>query len=106
MAQGFGLPHSDYKPYLGFIGVAIIRFVPARHKIIPAGEHIKLGAFLRSTREAAGVSQRELARRLNLAQSYVSKIERGERQIQALELFEICRKIGLQPDEFVRSFLS
>jgi len=80
--------------------------VPARHKIVSAGEHVKLGSFLRVARESAGVSQRELALRLNLPQSYVSKIERGERQLQVLEFIEVCRKIGIEPHTFLRNYLS
>ena len=77
----------------------------ARHKIIDAAEHAKLGKFLRLTREAVGVSQRELAKLLNLPQSYVSKIERGERQLQVLELIEVCKRIQVPPDEFVRNYI-
>lgn len=77
----------------------------ARHKIVPAAEHAKLGAFLRARRELTGVSQRDLAKRLNLPQSYVSKIERGERQLQALELLIILDAIGIPAHEFVRDYV-
>ncbi|MBN8690621.1 MAG: helix-turn-helix transcriptional regulator [Armatimonadetes bacterium] len=60
---------------------------------------------MRSVRESVGVSQRELAKLLNLPQSYVSKIERGERQLQALELIEICRLLKVLPSEVLRSYL-
>lgn len=79
--------------------------VPARFKIIPAAEHARFGAFLRKTRIAQGVSQRELAARLELPQSYISKIERGARQVQALELIELCSKIGLGADAVLGAFM-
>lgn len=77
----------------------------ARHKIIADGEHARLGAFLRSVRVAAGVSQRALAARMKLPQSFVSKVERGERQLQYLEFLEICVHIGAEPDAVTRQFL-
>lgn len=61
---------------------------------------------MRSVRESVGVSQRELAKLLNLPQSYVSKIERGERQLQALELIEICRLLKVRPEEVIQGYSS
>jgi len=61
---------------------------------------------MRTVRESVGVSQRELAKLLNLPQSYVSKIERGERQLQALELIELCRLLKVQPDDVIRTYAS
>lgn len=78
----------------------------ARHKIIADGEHARLGAFLRSVRVTAGVSQRTLAARLKLPQSFVSKVERGERQLQFLEFLEICSQIGVDAEEVTKQFLS
>ena len=78
--------------------------MPARHKIIPDIEHVRFGAFLRSVRESAGVSQRELAKLMNLPQSFVSKIERGERQVQVLEFIEICRLLKVSPGTLVGQF--
>ena len=80
--------------------------MPARHRIIPTADHAKLGAFLRTVRLEAGVSQRDLAAKLGLPQSFVSKIERGERQLQALELIEICKEIGVDPGAFVSRYVS
>lgn len=77
----------------------------ARHKIISEGEHARLGSFLRTVRVAEGVSQRELASRLKLPQSFVSKIERGERQLQYLEFLEVCKQVGVEADVVTREFL-
>jgi transcriptional regulator with XRE-family HTH domain len=79
--------------------------VSARHKITPFADHARLGAFLCSIRVEVGISQRELGKRLNLPQSFISKLERGERQLQVLELIAICEIFELEPTSFLKSFL-
>jgi transcriptional regulator with XRE-family HTH domain len=51
-------------------------------------EYRALQAELRTIREAAGLSQRELAARLKVAPSWVAKVEAGERRI---DIVELCR---------------
>lgn len=77
----------------------------ARHKITPFADHARLGAFLCSIRVEVGISQRELGMRLNLPQSFISKLERGERQLQVLELIAICEIFELEPTSFLKSFM-
>jgi transcriptional regulator with XRE-family HTH domain len=55
---------------------------------------------LRSTRKAAGLTQEELAKRLQQTQSFISKCERGERRIDVVELFEFCQAIGISFSHF------
>jgi transcriptional regulator with XRE-family HTH domain len=55
---------------------------------------------LRATRRSAGVTQIELAKRLDETQSFVSKCERGERRIDVVELREFCRALGVSFMEF------
>lgn len=57
---------------------------------------------LRTTRKGAGVTQIELAKRLDETQSFVSKCERGERRIDVVELREFCRALGVSLTEFAR----
>ena len=54
-------------------------------------------AALVDARRSAGVTQVELAARLSKPQSFVSKIERGERRIDVLEFCAVARAIGVQP---------
>ena len=57
-------------------------------------------------REAAGVTQVELAGRLNrfgleMTQSVVSKIERGERRLDVVEFIFLLRALGAEPAEVI-----
>jgi hypothetical protein len=53
-----------------------------------------LAALVTGIREGAGVTQVELARRLNQPQSLVAKIETCARRISAVELLLVCRALG------------
>ena len=46
---------------------------------------------LRTTRLDVGLKQEEVAAKLKKLQSYISKIERGERRVDAAELKELAK---------------
>ncbi len=58
---------------------------------------------LREVREAAGLTQEQLAQRLGQGQSFVSKYERGERRLDVVELSAVCQAIGISSVEFIQS---
>ena len=60
-------------------------------------------AALISARESAGLSQRELAKRLDRAHSFVGKIESGERQLNVLEFCECADVLGADSADLLRS---
>jgi transcriptional regulator with XRE-family HTH domain len=47
-------------------------------------------AVLKKAREAAGLTQAQVAERLQLYASFVSKVESGERRLDVVELAELC----------------
>jgi transcriptional regulator with XRE-family HTH domain len=51
----------------------------------------KLTAALREAREAAGLTQAQVAEKLGLYASFVSKVESGERRIDVIELAQFCK---------------
>lgn len=57
---------------------------------------------LRTVRQEFGLGQHALAARLNTTQSWISKCERGERRLDAVELWRYCHAIGIPPEEFMR----
>ena len=64
----------------------------------------KLQRLLEETREAAGLTQTALAKKLNRPQSFVSKYESGERRLDLIELREICETLKISLADFVKRF--
>ena len=62
----------------------------------------KLLFLLKEIRQKNGITQVELAQKLGVPQSFVSKYESGERQLDILELRQICQFMGISFDNFVR----
>jgi len=60
-----------------------------------------LRSLLREVRADAGLSQDALAKRMGRPQSFVSKYETGARQLDIVELFEVCVACGLTLSKFV-----
>lgn len=65
--------------------------------------YIKLAEMLRACREEAGLSQRDLARLLNVPDSYVGKCERRDRRVDPVELIRWCMACKTEPLELMRS---
>jgi len=67
------------------------RFVESRHRLHGAAEWVELGARIRNARLKAGLTQVEVSAHFGRDRSFVAKTERGERQVTALELRDLCR---------------
>lgn len=61
-----------------------------------------LQALLRELRRERRLSQREIAARVGLEQTAISKIELGEKRADLLELRDICAALDIPLEEFVR----
>ena len=57
---------------------------------------------LRKIRTEAGIRQADLAERLGRPQSFVSKYESGERRLDVIELWEVCRALEVPLVDFAR----
>ena len=60
-----------------------------------------LGEVLVRARERAKLKQAEVAARLGLPASYLSKIESGTRRLDVIELIRIAEAMGVDPAEIV-----
>lgn len=66
--------------------------------------HADLANVLRAYREAAGLSQSELAAKIDEPQSFVSKYEGGVRRLDLVELEQVAVALGVTLTELVRAF--
>ena len=73
-------------------------------KSIFTAEQAALQQVLRQMRLGAGLRQEDLAERLSVPQSFVSKYESGERRLDLIELRQICQALGIPLLEMVRRF--
>jgi transcriptional regulator with XRE-family HTH domain len=63
-------------------------------KSVHTKEYKALRAELRAIREKAGLSQRDLAAKLNVPHSWVAKVEAGERRLDVVELGWLATACG------------
>lgn len=73
-------------------------------KAIYSAEQRRLCDQLRTAREKAGLRQVDVARALDVSQSFVSKYESGERRLDLIELQQVCEAVGTTLVEFVAAF--
>lgn len=73
-------------------------------KSIYSREQRVLCALLRRLRIDGGLRQSDVAQRLGVNQTFVSKYERGERRLDLVELRHVCDSLGTDLEAFVREF--
>lgn len=76
-----------------------------KHRAMPPSVHhpryLALQKHLKAIRLRAHLTQTELAGKLKVDQSFVSKIERGERYIDVLFYLDWCRACSISPGKAV-----
>lgn len=75
-----------------------------RSKAIEAAYSFYSGQILHTARKEAGLTQDELAQKINLTKSYISKLERGHIVPSAGLFFSIINALGMKI-EIVKSIL-
>lgn len=65
-------------------------------------KHDLFRQMLVNARGKSGLTQVQLAERLSRPQSFVSKVERGERRLDVVEFFEVAQALGIDPFAFLK----
>ena len=73
-------------------------------KSIHTTEYAVIVALLKEARDAAGLSQVDLAAKLKQSQSFVSKMESGDRRLDLVQLRTLCVALGTTLAAFVARF--
>jgi transcriptional regulator with XRE-family HTH domain len=71
-------------------------------KTLGTKQHKALIASLIARREAAGLTQTELATALGEYQSFIARLESGERRIDVVELIQLARVMGFDASKVVK----
>ena len=71
-------------------------------KALRTPQHQELLRQLVAAREKSGLTQQELAEHLHRHQSFIAKLEGGERRLEVIEFVQICRAIGVKPEQILR----
>ena len=65
-------------------------------------ERLRIGKRLRALREAAGLTQLQLAAVSGLTHEAISRLERGQRAASAETVRQLAQALGVTPEQFVR----
>lgn len=71
-------------------------------KSTASARYQKLLDVLLEERTKQGLLQKDLGNKMGKPQSFISKVERGERRIDPAEFIDICVALGIDPAEMIR----
>ncbi len=98
--SSFGIiPRQVYTSHSNDRGSTCVGFLVT--KSVYTQQYRRFRALLIQARKAAGLTQVELAAQLQRPQSYVSKVERGERRLDVIEFLEVARALQLDVVAFL-----
>jgi transcriptional regulator with XRE-family HTH domain len=70
-------------------------------KKIQRSDYKALHICLKKMRKQSGLTQFQLAEAIGAEQSDISKIERGERRLDVVELIYVCRALSITTEAFI-----
>jgi transcriptional regulator with XRE-family HTH domain len=73
----------------------------ATHRPSRAERQRAIGQILKALRMEAGLRQVDVASRLGVPQSLISKVEAGERTADVFEVLDVCHAIGVPVADFL-----
>ena len=79
----------------------VVRNLDDEMKTIHTVDYKTLIDWLTSQRLLAGLTQAQLAERLQRPQSFVSKFENGERRLDVIESIQICKVLEIDPHAMI-----
>ena len=72
-------------------------------KTLGSARHKVLVDLIVAKREAAGLTQSQLAEKIGEYQSFVARLESGQRRIDVIEFLELASILGFDPAKAIRA---
>lgn len=85
--------------------VAVKRGMPSAKSSLHSVEYTVFRELLTKAREVTSLTQRDVARRLERSQSFVSKYESGERRVDMCEFVKIARALEADPISLLSAYM-
>ena len=63
------------------------------------------GEFIRKAREREELTQADVAREVGLHQTYYSKIELGQREVDLFKAMAICKALEIDLSDFIKDYM-
>jgi len=82
-------------------GVKLNSTYSERVKTIHSKRHKRLVEAIIAKRKGAGIRQVQLAKKLKRSQTWIARLESGERRIDVIELIELANAIGFDASAIV-----
>jgi transcriptional regulator with XRE-family HTH domain len=67
--------------------------------------HDAFGKYIKEARKRKRLTQTSVAEKLGVTQSYYSRIENGDRDVDLAVAFEICNVLGLNISDFANEYM-
>ena len=77
---------DTYSPLTYYLHVMATAYTQSEQKILK-----QVGSKIRALRSETGLSQEDFAKKVDLDRTYISDVERGERNVSILNLFKIAK---------------
>lgn len=74
-------------------------------KTLGTARHQALIKILIEKREASGLTQMELAKKMGEYQSFVARLESGQRRVDVVEFLELAVILGFDPHETLKKLI-
>jgi transcriptional regulator with XRE-family HTH domain len=89
---------------ISYFGIFIfVSYFSTLEKTLNNIKHKIFLELLYQVRVTAGMTQKTLAEKLDVPQSFISKVETGERRLDIIELSEVCRCLNITLGDFVKT---
>lgn len=75
-------------------------------KTLDSSRHHELVSLLIKHREEAGLTQAALAQKLGEYQSFVARLESGQRRVDVVEFLNLARVLEFDPTEAIRHLMT
>jgi transcriptional regulator with XRE-family HTH domain len=79
---------------------------PPLRKYLYSPEQLAFRELMIVARKKAGITQQQLANRLDKPQSFVAKYEGGERRLDLIEFIAVARALEADPARLIKNLLS